>query len=192
VLGALLPLGGVLAGAAALLFGLKRLLRGTRPLGRSQRILKVRDVLALGPKRAIYLIELEERNLVVALSGDQLALLSEYSCEPDEATAAPAAAAAAQAPAAPAPVATAIPAAAPAAPAPAPAARTLDVVVADDVEVPPLDAAPPPRNPATTARPFSFTPVRPAAARTQARTDRIPERFRQLLDQAAAADGQGR
>ena len=80
-MGSLLVTAGMLAGAVAFIFVLKRFLKGSRHIPGGKKLLLVRDVLAIGPKRAIYLIGLEHRNLVVGISGDQLTLLSEYSEE---------------------------------------------------------------------------------------------------------------
>jgi flagellar biogenesis protein FliO len=181
--GALLVTGSVLAGAVLLLFLLKRFLKGGRHVPAGKKVLKVTDVLALGPKRAIYLIGLERRSLVVGLSGDQLTLLSEYSDQDAEPEAAAEQALVAEARTgeharpriAAAPVAR-----------PETAAPRLDVVASEDLTVPPPAAEPPPAAAPAAPRAFSFAPVgRKPAATQRAQPGRVPLRFRQLLEQAA-------
>jgi hypothetical protein len=179
---ALLPLAGVLGGAVGLSFVLRRALKRRGHLPAGQRILKVRDVLAMGPKRAIYLIALEHRNLVVGSSGDQLTLLSEYSDDQDEPVLTTAAALRAPGPAdRPEP-------AAPPREEPrfvrAPAGPSLDVEIADEVAVPAPGAEPAEAVASRVARPFSFAAVG-AAPKTNAHRNRVPEKFRRLLERAA-------
>jgi flagellar biogenesis protein FliO len=195
--GPLLVMAGVLAGAVGLIFVLKRVLRGSRHVPGGKKILEVRDVLAIGPKRAIYLIGLEHRNLVVGLSGDHLTLLSEYSEEAEAGAAEPAAVsnegrtgeffvtqAASEAAFAARP--TTVPAPAAAEPA------RVDALVAGDVTVPPPEAAATPARAASAApRTFPFAAVESAGAR-KPRAERVPHKFRQLLEQAAAPEGTGR
>jgi flagellar biogenesis protein FliO len=190
--GPLVAIAATIGGAVVLLWFLKRALKGSRHLPGAQKVLKVRDVLMMGPKRAIYLIALEDRNLVVGVSGDVLTLLSEYSSETAEPQAeSPALAAAesvpnartgefATAPAAePAPAAAPIPSAVAALP-----IGRLDVEIGDDE--PSARASTRPAAPRT----FPFGAVSPDAARPQkSRSDRVPHKFRQLLEKAAQAEG---
>jgi flagellar biogenesis protein FliO len=181
---ALLPLAGVLGGAVGLIVVLRRALKRRGHLPAGQRILKVRDVLAMGPKRAIYLIALEHRNLVVGSSGDQLTLLSEYSDDQDEPVLTTAAALRA-----PGPADRPEPAAPPREEprfvrAPAPAGPSLDVEIADEVAVPAPGVDPAEAVASRVARPFSFAAVG-AAPKTNAHRNRVPEKFRKLLERAA-------
>jgi flagellar biogenesis protein FliO len=187
----LLAMGGLLAGAIALIFVLKRVLRGSRHVPGSKKILKVRDVLAIGPKRAIYLIGLEHRNLVVGLSGDQLSLLSEYSdeAEAEVAESAPPALEGRTGEFTIAAVRTA--SEAPAVQAP-PAPMSLDTVVGGEVTVPPPKTAAREATAAAAPRSFPFAALQAHKSSQKPRTDRVPHKFRQLLEQAAEAEGKTR
>jgi flagellar biogenesis protein FliO len=185
--GPFVAVAAVIAGAVAAMFGLKRVLKGSRHVPAGRKILQVRDVLAMGPKRAIYLIGLEHRSLVIGVSGDQLTLLSEYSAGDEEEPAAePAPHAAPQRTAAPAPRA---------APAPPPAPAVADEPPAHlDVEV--GDEGPSFASPAAeqgASRTFPFAAVGAAKAQAaRSRSERVPQRFRELLERAAQADGAAR
>jgi flagellar biogenesis protein FliO len=192
--GPLLAMAAMLGGAIGLIFVLKRVLRGSRHVPGGRKILRVKDVLAIGPKRAIYLIGLEHRSLVVGVSGDQLSLLSEYS---DEAEAAPEAAKADAADNARTGEIVLAPrgavAATPAAATPAPAAH-VDALAAEELVVPPPEeVAAAASSPAPSARSFPFASVdaRPKPDR-KPRADRVPHKFRQLLERAAETEGHAR
>jgi flagellar biogenesis protein FliO len=191
--GPLLVMAGMLAGAIGLIFVLKRVLRGSRHVPNGKKILQVRDVLALGPKRAIWLIGLERRNLVIGLSGDELTLLSEYS-EEAEAEAAEAPAPAREEPAAELAAEEEAVLSARPAPLTAGAPARIDAVVEEEITVPPPEApaAPAPAQPDRRARSFPFMTVDAAQRDKKPRTDRVPHKFRQLLEQAAASEGQAR
>jgi flagellar biogenesis protein FliO len=198
--------GAVLAGAIALTFALKRLLKGSRHHPEKKRLLKIRDVLPIGPKRAVYLIGLEHRNLVVGLSGDQLTLLSEYSEEPEEGAEAVVSAApkrevrtvAIEAPVARINVAASSTAgdgmAESAQTETAKAASTVDFEVGDeiaaegDVGTPAAMA----HKPAASHRVFGFPSVGTQAHRNKPNAARVPHKFRQLLEQAAQAQESNR
>jgi flagellar biogenesis protein FliO len=188
--GPLVAVAGVLGGAVGAMFLLKRALKGTRHVPSDRKIIKVRDVLAMGPKRAIYLIGLEDRNLVIGLSGDQMTLLSEYSELEESAEDAPAARPAREGRTGEMAMPVTAVAARSAADRPT---QRLDVEVADEVDVPPADAEPPAPKTASGPRVFSFASVTPDKSRSaQQRSERVPHKFRQLLEQAAEAQGSDR
>jgi hypothetical protein len=72
-----------------------------------------------------------------------------------------------------------------AAPANPPAAPALDIEIGGDLEIPAAETPGAPKA-APAARPFSFSPAQATSPRHPARTDRVPQKFRQLLEQAAA------
>ena len=66
----------VLTAAFALL--IRRFLRGARLAPGKRKVLELVDAMAIGPKRFVYVINLEGRTLVVGAGGDQVSLLAEY------------------------------------------------------------------------------------------------------------------
>ncbi len=201
---------------------LRRMMRNSRMAPSGKKTLVIRDALSLGPKRSVYVIKVDNRSLVVGLSGDQMTLLSEFSddSEAPSAAAEPAAEPSEDAEAArPAPGALAAVYA-------SLAAETVDVIETEnqDVEPDPVEEPPPPpprqkapsaperaqptapvaaSRPLTQSEPtppsrsqaraFPFDYVSPEDARaSKRRVERVPPKFRHLLEKAAAASNGGR
>ena len=66
----------VLTAAAAII--LRRYLRRARLAPGKQKVLDLVDAMPLGPKRFVYVINLQGRTLVLGAGGDQVNLLAEY------------------------------------------------------------------------------------------------------------------
>ena len=64
--------------AVGLVFLLKRVLKRARLAPGKRRVLELVDALPIGPKRFVYVLNLEGRTLVVGAGGDQVNLLAEY------------------------------------------------------------------------------------------------------------------
>jgi len=77
--------GLALVGCMALLFGLAWWLKNHARDGRrapiGDKLLKIRDVLNLGPKRQVFVLSVEGRTLVVGLADNQFTLLTEMTCD---------------------------------------------------------------------------------------------------------------
>jgi flagellar biogenesis protein FliO len=176
--------GLALVGCMALLFGLAWWLKNHARDGRrapiGDKLLKIRDVLNLGPKRQVFVLSVEGRTLVVGLADNQFTLLTEMTS--DEPATAPApkkpdgghrsderafedelvALATASAPGT-APTRTARAEAAPtSSDAPSPARLKLEAEAAKDT--------------------VPSTPVAPAFPFSREQVDRVPPKFRHLLN----------
>ncbi|HYC79363.1 MAG TPA: flagellar biosynthetic protein FliO [Planctomycetota bacterium] len=193
-------LGGVCAVAVGLAWLLRDKLRNGRTAPAKEKLLVVRDQLALDAKRRVVVLSVEERTLVVGVVGDTLTLLTEYGAAEEVAPAAESsfAAVASTMVAPPEPAAP---------PSPEPA---VDVAAADVFDAPRISAAARRREAEERAatrfeaaapaphRTFPFAKVEPARGATAATSAptggaamrdprRVPERFRHLL--GAAAEG---
>jgi len=68
----------VLVCAVGAILGLRRVMKRTRIVPGNKKVLRLIDALPLGPRRFVYVVDLQGRTLVLGAGGEEVRLLAEY------------------------------------------------------------------------------------------------------------------